>query len=580
MRGRRHIIFIVAAALLLLLPPRAWAQGCGASALSCQQLAAQDAAAAGIDPATFVAQIRAESNFNPNALNTGSGAIGIAQFLPSTAANAGFGIAPFDPTDPVAALQAAAAYDAALEVKYGSLTAALTAYSGGLTPANPGAYAPVFADAAAAAAGDPADPGVGVDPATLALADPGAADPAAVPPAGPTDVHDLPGTGAGAGTGVLDQIAQGFQTETAAWQAALFNVAQNLFWLLAGIDLMVSLILLISGGEKVLLSDVAFTIIHWLFPIGLFWWLLQNGSTLATIIVNSLRQAAGLIGGTAITPSTMFWAGINIVTTIWNNSHGFFGAIEAIALMIALVPMAIAFVFAGVWLLLALVEAYIKIGLAALFLAFGGLRWSRNIAVNILQTSLGIGFKLLTMQVIVGLGSGMVIQWAQNSAGLAFQGVFIMLGASIVLATLIKYVPDSVERTVYGYIGTLGDYSHARNLAVGTAAAAAAPVLATAGFTALAIQAFREAAERIAVSGQQGQEINRLTASGMVLGMGQSIASAAGSEIGGRLSGLYRGGGTASLVRMAGGIAQGRRVLQAQQGRPQPPSPSGTTGTP
>jgi hypothetical protein len=138
-----------------------------------QALAAQDATAAEVPVNLFLAQIQAESGFNPSAINTRSGATGIAQALPATAADPGYGIAPFDPTDPVASLAFAAQYDAALYAANGdSWTAALTAYSGGLTPANPGDYGAVFADATAADAGGVGAAGAGPGAATAANAGP------------------------------------------------------------------------------------------------------------------------------------------------------------------------------------------------------------------------------------------------------------------------------------------------------------------------------------------------------------------------------------------------------------------------
>jgi soluble lytic murein transglycosylase-like protein len=59
-------------------------------------------------------------------LRSSAGAIGIAQFLPSTAAD--FGI---DPTDPFASIDAAARYDRQLFDQFGSWDAALAAYNWG-----------------------------------------------------------------------------------------------------------------------------------------------------------------------------------------------------------------------------------------------------------------------------------------------------------------------------------------------------------------------------------------------------------------------------------------------------------------
>lgn len=89
-------------------------------------IARQDAINAGISPDYFVRQINLESGFNPNAVSP-AGAVGIAQFLPSTAAGLGF-----DPYDPVAALNGAAHLMASYNHNYGGDYAkALAAYNGG-----------------------------------------------------------------------------------------------------------------------------------------------------------------------------------------------------------------------------------------------------------------------------------------------------------------------------------------------------------------------------------------------------------------------------------------------------------------
>ena len=89
-------------------------------------LAQQDAIKYGISPVYFVRQINAESGFNPNAYSP-AGAIGIAQFIPSTAASL-----VVNPYDPVSSLDGAARYMASLSNTYGGNYAeALAAYNAG-----------------------------------------------------------------------------------------------------------------------------------------------------------------------------------------------------------------------------------------------------------------------------------------------------------------------------------------------------------------------------------------------------------------------------------------------------------------
>jgi len=88
-------------------------------------IAFQDALHAGIDPNAFVRQIQQESGFNPTAKSP-AGAIGIAQFEPSTAA--GLGINPLNPTQ---ALQGAANLMSRYVKQYGGEAEALAAYNAG-----------------------------------------------------------------------------------------------------------------------------------------------------------------------------------------------------------------------------------------------------------------------------------------------------------------------------------------------------------------------------------------------------------------------------------------------------------------
>ena len=80
----------------------------------------------GINPDLFIRQIRQESAFNSGAMSP-AGAIGIAQFMPATAANMGV-----DPYNPVQSLYGAAHLMANLSAMYGGNYAmALAAYNAG-----------------------------------------------------------------------------------------------------------------------------------------------------------------------------------------------------------------------------------------------------------------------------------------------------------------------------------------------------------------------------------------------------------------------------------------------------------------
>lgn len=89
-------------------------------------MARQAAIRHGISPDLFVRQIQQESGFNPGA-SSPAGAVGIAQFLPSTAASMGV-----NPYDPASALDGAARWMSQLSAQFGGNYAkALAAYNAG-----------------------------------------------------------------------------------------------------------------------------------------------------------------------------------------------------------------------------------------------------------------------------------------------------------------------------------------------------------------------------------------------------------------------------------------------------------------
>ena len=102
----------------------------------------QAALANGLNPDYFRGVLARESGFDPNAVNRSSGAQGLGQVLPSTAAQPGYGVAPLtDPFDPTANINFSASYLAArIRAAGGSLNAGTTGYSGseygsaGITP--------------------------------------------------------------------------------------------------------------------------------------------------------------------------------------------------------------------------------------------------------------------------------------------------------------------------------------------------------------------------------------------------------------------------------------------------------------
>jgi len=100
---------------------------------SLERIARQMAQARGIDPDLFVRLIDQESGFDPTARSE-KGALGLAQIMPDTAKDPGYGVQPImDRLDPMENLRFGADYFAAMMKKFGGDTEkALAAYNFGV----------------------------------------------------------------------------------------------------------------------------------------------------------------------------------------------------------------------------------------------------------------------------------------------------------------------------------------------------------------------------------------------------------------------------------------------------------------
>ena len=155
---------------------------------------------------------------------------------------------------------------------------------------------------------------------------------------------------------VLDQIVAQFQSRSAGWESGLRSFALNTFGILAAIELAWTAFKLAFRGSDV--SEWLAEIVNQILFLGFFLALLQNSVTWGTAIVTSFRQAAGVSGGTALAPSDVFAAGVNLAQkvisqiTIWSPS-------TSVGLIIAGLVIEVCFALIAAFMVLALVESYL-----------------------------------------------------------------------------------------------------------------------------------------------------------------------------------------------------------------------------
>ena len=206
---------------------------------------------------------------------------------------------------------------------------------------------------------------------------------------------------------------------------------------------------------------------------GFFLWLLRNGPSIASDIIRSLQT----IGRTAanisdVTPSSIIDIGFKVFHKAVASLSGFAPIDSAANLIISgLVLLILALV--AINMLLQLCAAWIMAYAGIFFLGFGGSRWTSDMALNYFKTVLGIGVQLMTMTLIVGIGTGILDEFhAKLSESPNLEELGVLLVSALTLFMLTDKLPAMVAGIINGAsVGGMGVGSFGAGAAIGAAAA-------------------------------------------------------------------------------------------------------------
>ncbi|EIY7949902.1 P-type conjugative transfer protein TrbL [Salmonella enterica] len=359
------------------------------------------------------------------------------------------------------------------------------------------------------------------------------------------DLHDP----SGSFTGLLDLIRKNAEN----WDDKLRGYATTLFWLLAGIQFIWQFFPLVFRQAD--FGEIMGELIRFVMTTGFFLALLSFSSEWAADVVNSFRQAAASaagLGTTGMRPGDMFAVAVDLANTVGNVET--WNPLTATMIAFSALLVLVCFVFIAAFMAVTVVESYIIINAAVLFMGFGGSQWTREYALAIVRYAVSVGAKLFVLTLIVGLIVTSSKEWAaayQNDDA----SMWTMVGLAVLCAILAKTIPEIVAGVISGSSGG-GGSSIGGLAAAGAAGAAAAISVLTAGAAAPAAAAAAGEVGGAAAAGGGGLAgaINSsfAGASGGAGAASSAGAGAAGGATGGASSGVGASTGGSAASKSAG----------------------------
>lgn len=277
--------------------------------------------------------------------------------------------------------------------------------------------------------------------------------------------------------GLLELIQQ----SAAQWDGRLRNYAIRLFWLLAAIQFIYTFFPLVFRQADI--GETMGELVRFVLVIGFFLALLTSSREWAGAIVDSFRQAgasAGGLGTKMLTAGDIFSVAVEFAVTV-GNTHTW-NPLTAVTVSLAGLVVLLCFAFIAAFMALTVIESYVVINAAVLFMGFGGSQWTRDYAIATMRYAVSVGAKLFVLTLLVGLMISSAKTWqAAYNSGQSDASMWTMVGLSLACAYLTKSVPDLVQGMITGSSMGGGHGIGAMAMAVAAVATGGAGALAAGG---------------------------------------------------------------------------------------------------
>lgn len=266
-------------------------------------------------------------------------------------------------------------------------------------------------------------------------------------------------------------ILQTFVAASNQWTAAIKPAGMYLFASFVAIDMVITFGFMAIKGSDI--AEWMGELIRKIMWVGFFLALFKTTEWL-TMIPESFSELALKASGISIKPDTILESAMRLVDAIWSGAGVL--DIDGWAALFAGIICLVAFALMAAQLFVVLVKIQAIIAGSYLIFAFGGLSYTRNMAINPLKALFAAGMELMFIKLFLALTISSM-EGFENNASHDMQTAMIVIAVSVLLASVVSMIPGIVNSLMSGTLGG--------NSTSGLAVAAAAAGGAVAGTAAL-----------------------------------------------------------------------------------------------
>jgi type IV secretion system protein TrbL len=243
-------------------------------------------------------------------------------------------------------------------------------------------------------------------------------------------------------------ILNQYRDQRITWFTAIWPYANTLFGMLAVIEFAWSAAVMLL--EKSDLQSWTAALVRKVMWLGAFYALLLYGRFWIPAITDSFEIIGQNAAGTGpMSPSDVFSRGIDLAGALMakSSSAAFFTNLgTSLTMVVTGIITALAFIAITVQFVVAMVESYIIVAAAFIFVGFGGSRWTAPYVERYIGLGVSNGIKIMLLYLLIGTGMNLSVDWMTEAGNIATNSSPAMsaleiMGASIIFMMLCWQIP-------------------------------------------------------------------------------------------------------------------------------------------
>jgi type IV secretion system protein TrbL len=243
-------------------------------------------------------------------------------------------------------------------------------------------------------------------------------------------------------------ILNQYRDQRITWFTAVWPYANTLFGMLAVIEFAWSAAVMLL--EKSDLQSWTAALVRKVMWLGAFYALLLYGRFWIPAIIDSFEIIGQNAAGTGpMSPSDVFSRGIDLAGALMatSSSAAFFTNLgTSLTMVVTGIITALAFIAITVQFVVAMVESYIIVAAAFIFVGFGGYRWTAPYVERYIGLGVSNGVKIMLLYLLIGTGMNLSVDWMTEAENIASNSSPAMsaleiMGASIIFMMLCWQIP-------------------------------------------------------------------------------------------------------------------------------------------